>query len=62
MLRERIKKGGVMLRFTLVFCTLFTIMFLSVMSRAGHHGELDEKVIADQEVTGSVLEYPQQQW
>jgi CubicO group peptidase (beta-lactamase class C family) len=51
-----------MLRFTLVICTLFTVMFFSVMSRAGHHSELDEKDIADQLVTGSVLEYPQQQW
>jgi CubicO group peptidase (beta-lactamase class C family) len=51
-----------MLRFTLVICTLFTVMFFSVMSRAGHHSELDEKFIDDQLVTGSVLEYPQQQW
>ena len=56
-----------MLRFTLVIYTLFTIIFFSVMSTAEHHGEGDKKDLASKVLevnltTGSVLEYPQQQW
>ena len=41
------KKGGVMIRFTLVICSLFTLTFLSVASSADQHSD---------------FEYPQQQW